>query len=58
MKEKLKGVASKIVNGMLTKDPREWPPECTFLIYQPVRPIEKNINERTNQCEVSTKGRH
>lgn len=38
MQEKIKNVASSLASAMLSVDPREWPPTCPFLVYQPTRP--------------------
>lgn len=32
-----------LATTMLNKDPREWPPTCTIIVYQPERPaIQKD----------------
>ena len=38
VQEKIKNAATRLASAMLAADPREWPPTCIFLTYQPMRP--------------------
>lgn len=38
LKVKIKEFISKKIDKEMNKDPREWPPQCYGLIYQPKRP--------------------
>ena len=41
--EILKSVMRGVATARLDKDPREWPPTCTLIVYQPERPaIQKD----------------
>lgn len=43
VKEIVKTVMRGLATAMLSNDPREWPPTCTMLVYQPERPaIQKD----------------
>ncbi len=33
------------VQAMITHDMEEWPPSCFGLLYQPMRPYRKNVQE-------------
>lgn len=41
LKSRIKEVAKCMAETMMKVDEREWPPSCSFLIYQPVRPEVK-----------------
>ena len=45
MQEKINETARNLVGTMLKKEPREWPPECSWLVYQPVRPAAETNTE-------------
>ena len=47
IEEKIKGVAKNMINAMLKKEPREWPPECLALLYQPKRPCVEKAEEKS-----------
>ena len=38
-KTKMKKVAQKLVSQMIDRDTYEWPPQCSFITYQPKRPL-------------------
>ena len=43
VKEIVKTVMSGLATTMIKNDPREWPPTCSMLVYQPERPaIQKD----------------
>ncbi len=43
VKEMAKNVMSGLATAMISKDPREWPPTCSLIVYQPQRPsIQKD----------------
>lgn len=44
----IKEVVKSVVATMMKVDEREWPPSCSFLIYQPVRPQVRNNNKDTS----------
>ena len=44
MHEKIHNAVRSIACNMAEIEPREWPPKCLFLIYQPMRP-ETNPKE-------------
>ena len=52
MKEKVNSAATSIIGTMLKKDPREWPPDCIFLLYQPKRPCVKKADEKAKSHEA------
>ncbi len=37
----INNLSKKLVTKMVDKEPREWPPTCILLSYQPVRPLAK-----------------
>ena len=42
-KEVVKTAMRKLATTMINVDPREWPPTCTIILYQPQRPtIQKD----------------
>lgn len=45
IKEAVKNMAAT----MMKVDEREWPPSCSFLVYQPVRPAAKRNSEDTTE---------
>lgn len=45
--EILKSVMRELATTMLDKDPREWPPTCTLIIYQPERPVIQKDDSNT-----------
>ena len=53
MKERMiKKVIKKMATSLVTNVPYEWPPGCLFMIYQPVRPEQKNVqSENSGTCE-------
>lgn len=38
MQNHIKDTVKNMATAMMKADEREWPPSCSFLIYQPVRP--------------------
>lgn len=50
MQETIHNVVRSIACNMAEKEPREWPPKCLFLTYQPMRP-EVNSSDDTNSPE-------
>lgn len=36
-----------LATAMLNNDPREWPPTCSLIIYQPQRPAIQNGDSNT-----------
>lgn len=40
-KEMAKDLSKQLVSAMIKRDITGWPPGCTVLTYQPVRPISK-----------------
>lgn len=50
MQEKIHNVVRSIACNMAEKEPREWPPQCFIISYQPLRP-EINPNEDNNSSE-------
>lgn len=41
----IKAIVSKMAAVMIDGDSREWPPSCSFFIYQPMRPqTKKNLS--------------
>ena len=48
----IKKVIKKMATSLVTNVPYEWPPGCLFMIYQPVRPEQKNVqSENSGTCE-------
>lgn len=47
IQEKVHDVIRSLACNMADKEPREWPPRCLVLTYQPMRP-EVNPSEDTN----------
>lgn len=45
LKDHIKDIAKSLAETMMKGDEREWPPSCSFLIYQPVRPEAKRSND-------------
>lgn len=45
LQEKMLKAFSKAANHMAEKEPREWPPKCYIITYQPVRPHQVKENE-------------
>ena len=45
--EMLKGMAQTMIEG----DSREWPPTCSILIYQPMRPEAREITEQAEESK-------
>ena len=45
LQEKMLKTFSKAANRMAEQEPREWPPKCYLLTYQPVRPYHVKENE-------------
>ena len=52
--KKIEQVSKKIVTQMTLDSRFGWPPECTGLIYQPERPVEKLAVAQNTVSEVST----
>lgn len=50
MQEKIHNAVRSIACNMAEKEPREWPPKCLILTYQPMRP-ETNPKEDNNSAE-------
>lgn len=42
--ETIKGMLSGLVSNMIEGDTREWPPTCAVIIYQPLRPYAKQLD--------------
>lgn len=38
LKERVSGVVSNMLNKFIDEEVSEWPPNCTFIMYQPERP--------------------
>ena len=38
LKEQVNGVVSKMFNRLIEEEVSRWPPNCTFIMYQPERP--------------------
>ena len=51
LKEHIKDVAKSLAETMMKGDEREWPPSCSFLIYQPVRPEAKRSTEGISKAK-------
>lgn len=51
LKNHLKDVAKSLAETMMKGDEREWPPSCSFLVYQPVRPEAKRNNENITETK-------
>ena len=49
--ETIKYAVSTLVSNLVAKDPREWPPQCLALTYQPMRP-ETNPKEDNDSSEA------
>lgn len=45
MQEKIHNAVRSIACNMAEKEPREWPPKCLILTYQPMRPSSTSTNE-------------
>lgn len=45
LQEKMLKAFSKAANSMAEKEPREWPPKCYMLTYQPARPYHVKEND-------------
>ncbi len=45
---KLQETIKTAINKMVTVEPREWPPTCMLISYQPVRP-EVDIDEEVQK---------
>lgn len=37
--EKVKKIVQNLVSQMIDRDTDEWPPQCSFITYQPKRPL-------------------
>ena len=44
----IKNVASKLATVMIDGDSREWPPSCSFFVYQPMRPQAKRSEDESS----------
>lgn len=47
----LKEVVTSMAATMMKVDEREWPPSCSFLIYQPIRPQTRNSDNNTSTAK-------
>lgn len=47
----IKEVVKIMAATMMKADEREWPPSCSFLIYQPVRPEAKRSILNTSETK-------
>lgn len=36
----IKSLMTSLATAMVDGEPREWPPKCPFVLYQPVRPYD------------------
>ena len=51
LKDHIKDAAKFLAESMMKGDEREWPPSCSFLVYQPVRPNAKRSNENVTKSK-------
>lgn len=51
LKDQIKDLAKSLAETMMKGDEREWPPSCSFLVYQPVRPKAKRNNEDVSETK-------
>ncbi len=42
---KIRNLSKAFVDNLAEKEPREWPPKCIVLTYQPERPANKTKEE-------------
>ena len=50
---KFKPLISKSIKTMIQKQINEWPPSCSFLAYEPVKPsVLLHGYEKDEECEV------
>ena len=51
----IKNAVKSMAATMMKVDEREWPPSCSFLVYQPVRPKAKRGVEDTSETTQGVK---
>ena len=42
--KKVKKIVQKLASQMIDRDTYEWPPQCSFITYQPKRPLHVRSN--------------
>lgn len=55
IQEKIHNVIRSLACNMADKEPREWPPQCLVITYQPMRPNTPAVTDDTNWSTTEEK---